>query len=59
MSKLISVFMKLKQKDRHIADLFIFFYIIISYKYTITGIVTIDNNVVSTYNELAYAASLS
>ena len=51
--------MKLKQKDRHIADLFIFFYIIISYKYTITGIVTIDNNVVNTYNELAYAASLS
>ena len=31
----------------------------ISYIPTITGMVTIDSSVVSTYNELAYAASLS
>ena len=31
----------------------------ISYNPTITGMVAIDSNVVSTYNELAYTASLS
>ena len=42
-----------------ISSVFLFFHTNISYIPTITGMVTIDNSVVSTYNELAYAASLS
>ena len=38
---------------------FLFSHTNTSYIPTITGMVTIDSSVVSTYNELAYAASLS
>ena len=42
-----------------ISSIFLFSHTNISYIPTITGMVTIDSSVVSTYNELAYAASLS
>ena len=48
-----------RQLPSVISSIFLFSHTNISYIPTITGMVTIDSSVVSTYNELAYAASLS